>query len=114
MNYIEILAKEIRLERDSRRTEADPRNMKARDRLKKDKLYRIYAVLALAKGLSLSIEDVHNAFVAWLADWCNTAPCCVPFAELPEAAQEKDALYLDVILTVLKGKTHASDKTPHL
>lgn len=65
-------------------------------------LYRIYAVLLLAKGLDVVAEDVHNAWVAWACEHDAESRSLLPFKELSLRTQSKDQPYLDAIHQVSK------------
>src|SRR5579884_3934624 len=58
MNYIDELARAIRARVD----------LSILPRSDVDRLFRIYAVLALAKGSQVTARDVHNAWAAWECD----------------------------------------------
>lgn len=60
-------------------------------------LFRLYAVLALAKGSGVSAEDVHNAWVAWMADREPTHESLVPFDELSPGVADADIPFLKAI-----------------
>lgn len=60
-------------------------------------LYRLYAVLALAKGTETTNEDVHDAWSAWQAETNPEHRSLIPFKELSPAVQEMDSLYRDAI-----------------
>lgn len=62
-----------------------------------DSLFRLYAVLALAKGEAVTDEDVHNAWAAWTQD-CDADHSKVrPFSELDHATQAEDGPYAEAI-----------------
>jgi hypothetical protein len=60
-------------------------------------LYRIYAVLLLAKGNDVTLKDVHNAWAAWASDHDPGNRNLLPFKELSLSVQLKDQLYVDAI-----------------
>lgn len=60
-------------------------------------LYRMYAVLALAKGAAVTAEDVHNAWAAWAARYEPAHRSLVPFDKLPQAVQRLDETYVEAI-----------------
>lgn len=60
-------------------------------------LYRIYAVLLLAKGQTVTLEDVHNAWAAWASQYEADSRNLIPFKELSLSVQRKDQLYMDAI-----------------
>lgn len=62
-----------------------------------DSLFRLYAVLALAKGEAVTAEDVHNAWVAWTQDSDTVHSEVRPFSELDHATQAEDDPYAEAI-----------------
>ena len=60
-------------------------------------LYRLYAVLLLAKGKDVTPEDVHNAWAAWASEHEPENTNLLPFKELSLHVQRKDRLYVDAI-----------------
>jgi hypothetical protein len=60
-------------------------------------LYRIYAVLCLAKGTETTAKDVHDAWSAWQAAIFPEHRSIVPFDELPEHVQRYDDEYVVAI-----------------
>lgn len=60
-------------------------------------LIYMYAVLALAKGISVTAEDVHNAWAAWALSHGRTGPSLVPFSELSPAERAKDEPFVRAI-----------------
>jgi hypothetical protein len=60
-------------------------------------LFRIYAVLLLAKGSLVSREDVHNAWVAWMLGLDPTHESLIPFSELDAATAADDEPYVAAI-----------------
>jgi hypothetical protein len=62
-----------------------------------DSLFRLYAVLALAKGEAVTAEDVHNAWAAWTQDSAADHSKVRPFSELDDATQAEDSPYADAI-----------------
>ena len=63
-------------------------------------LYRLYAVLLLAKGQAVTAADVHNAWVAWASEHQPTSPHLKPFAALSSHIQHKDEPYAEAIRAV--------------
>jgi hypothetical protein len=66
-------------------------------------LFRMYAVLALAKGEDVVLEDVHDAWAAWMSGRDPDHRALVPFAELPAEVQFADQPYLDGIRAVARS-----------
>lgn len=62
-----------------------------------DSLFRMYAVLALAKGEEVTAEDVHNAWAAWTQESGAHHREVRPFSELDDATQAEDSPYAQAI-----------------
>lgn len=60
-------------------------------------LFRLYAVLALAKGDAVTAEDVHNAWAAWMQQSDADHDALRPFEELDSATQAGDEPYVSAI-----------------
>lgn len=60
-------------------------------------LLRQYALVAIVKGTSVTIEDVHSAWATWCAATRPDHPNLIPFGQLTLAAQERDVKYRDAI-----------------
>jgi hypothetical protein len=65
-------------------------------------LFRIYGVLALAKGERVVMEDVHDAWAAWMSAQDPSHRSLRPLAELPTEVQDSDQPYVDAIRTVAR------------
>lgn len=65
-----------------------------------ESLMRLYAVLALAKGTRTTAEDVHNAWVAWMAGIDPGHDALRPFGELDQKTRDEDAPFLAAIRAV--------------
>jgi hypothetical protein len=63
-------------------------------------LFRIYAVLALAKGVGVTAEDVHNAWTAWMTASNPTHESVEPFDRLSRKVQSDDEPFVKAIRTV--------------
>jgi hypothetical protein len=63
-------------------------------------LFRLYAVLALAKGEDVRLEDVHDAWAAWMAGQDPGHSSLVPFAELTSDVRRSDEPYLEAVVAV--------------
>ncbi len=98
MNYLDLLAAEIQ-------RIADPDAVPPDDDLP---LYRLYAVLLLAKGQEVTEEDVHNAWVAWASDHDPESEHLKPFKELSLGVQRRDQPFADAIRTVARDLAIAS------
>lgn len=92
MNYIDELAAAIRAQVPA---ELIPNGEVA-------PLFRTYAVLALAKGEQVELEDVHNAWSAWMTGIDPGHRSLRPLAELPPDIQRSDQPYLDAIRAVVR------------
>ncbi|MGY2898204.1 hypothetical protein ACVKXF_000827 [Curtobacterium sp. PvP017] len=68
-------------------------------------LFRLYAVLLLAKGQNVSAEDVHNAWVAWMTARDPNHESLRPFGELSNDVAADDEPYLTAIRRVA-GQSH--------
>jgi hypothetical protein len=93
--YIAELAEAIR-------AEVDPSRVPSRREVAA--LFRIYAVLALAKGVRVSAADVHDAWAAWKFDHDPTHTALVPFDQLAPNVQRLDDTYVQAIHRV--AQTH--------
>lgn len=62
-----------------------------------DSLFRLYAVLALAKGEEVTAEDVHNAWAAWTLESGAHHREVRPYRELDDATQAEDSPYAEAI-----------------
>ena len=101
MSYLTELADAIRDELDAGALPADD----------SASLFRLYAVLALAKGSAVTAEDVHNAWAAWMSEREPEHPSIRPFDELPAHVQRQDEPYVDAIRAAL-GKRSGRDSNP--
>ena len=70
-------------------------------------LFRLYAVLALAKGESVDASDVHNAWAAWMQQREPDHKAIRPFDELDEETRAADFPFVLAIRAV------ASAPDPH-
>lgn len=71
-------------------------------------LFRIYALLVMAKGEGVTLENVHDAWAAWMSGENAKHPSLRPLAELPAEVQYADQPYLDAIRAVARER----DLTP--
>ena len=67
-------------------------------------LFRIYALLVLAKGERVVLEDVHDGWAAWISGQDPSHHALKPLAQLPAQAQQSDLPYLDAIRTVARER----------
>ncbi len=65
-----------------------------------DTLFEMYAVLLLAKGQSVTREDVHDAWSAWMTQTNDKHKSIKPFAELSNDVQMEDEPYVAAIKKV--------------
>lgn len=91
MTYLDCLAKRI-LDRVPQSEIPDEPNIFG--------LFRIYAVLLLAKGASIESKDVHNAWVAWMLGIDPRHPSLIPFAELDDNTAADDMPYVQAIMSI--------------
>jgi hypothetical protein len=67
-------------------------------------LFRTYALLALAKGEQVVLEDVHDAWSAWMTGLDPGHRSLRPLAELSPDVQRADQPYLDAIRAVARDR----------
>jgi hypothetical protein len=67
-------------------------------------LFRLYAVLALAKGEAVGLEDVHDAWSAWMSGREPSHPSLVPFHELAPEVAASDRPYVDAVRGVARAR----------
>ena len=63
-------------------------------------LFRLYALLALAKGRAVNAVDVHNAWAAWMQERDPRHRSIRPFEELDAETQAADEPFVQAIRTV--------------
>ena len=68
-------------------------------------LFRLYALLALAKGVAVNAADVHNAWVVWMQDRDPNHRAMRPFAELDADTQASDEPFAQAIRAVAERLT---------
>ena len=73
-----------------------------------DRLFRLYAVLALAKGVQVTTEDIHDAWAAWECDRRPDSRSIVPFDHLAPAVQQLDEPFVEAIRRVARGLRSAA------
>lgn len=69
-----------------------------------DALFRIYGVLALAKGERVTLEDVHDAWSAWTAGRDPEHRSLRPLDELSLDVQDADRPFLEAVRTVARDR----------
>lgn len=62
-----------------------------------ERLFLLYALLALVKGKETTLEDVHNAWVVWMLEIDEDHHALLPFAQLSESQRSQDQPFLDAI-----------------
>lgn len=67
-------------------------------------LFRLYAVLLLAKGEHVTDEDVHNALAAWMQTTDPGHHSLRPFRELDSRTQAADAPYTAAIRAAARNE----------
>lgn len=67
-------------------------------------LFRMYAVLAMAKGEGVVLEDVHDAWAAWMSGQNPEHQSLKPLRELPAETRRADQPYLDAIRAVARDR----------
>lgn len=98
MNYIDTLADRI-----WRLAEPEAARMTDGDL----PLYRLYAVLARAKGAATTPEDVHDAWSAWQAGRTANHRSLVPFSDLEPHVRRMDDPYVAAIHAAARGEGEA-------
>ncbi len=66
-------------------------------------LFRLYALLALAKGPAVDVVDVHNAWAAWMQERHPDHHSIKPFEELDAQTQASDEPFVRAIRAVAAG-----------
>ena len=93
MNYLDDLADKIR-------AAVEPRDLPHDDT--RD-LFRMYALLLLAKGAAVNEADVHNAWVSWMAGRDSSHEALLPYDQLGDDVAEQDEPYVEAIRTVARA-----------
>jgi hypothetical protein len=73
-----------------------------------DDLFLIYAALARIKGESVTAQDVHEAWVAWMEMHSETHESMVPFSELPPSVRKEDGPFVAAIRAVARRSADTS------
>jgi hypothetical protein len=68
-----------------------------------DALYRLYALLALVKGESVTTSDVHDAWSAWMLNRGQSHDSIVPFDDLAADTQVEDEPFAAAIRKAVVG-----------
>lgn len=98
VTYIESIAEEIRAEIPG--SELPDENARL--------LFRIYAVLLLAKSEDVNAADVHNAWVAWMCTIDPGHEALVPFGQLTHEVAQMDDAYVEAIHVVARREAERS------
>lgn len=93
MNYLDELAQQIKGQLDDEELPQGETN----------NLFRMYAVLVLAKGTEVTREDVHNAWVTWMLSKDQQHESMVPFAALPNDVKNEDSPFVRAIREVARS-----------
>jgi len=94
MNYLDRLATEIR-------REVPPDRLPSGDTAL---LFRLYALLALAKGERVTAADVHDAWSAWILETNANHSSLRPYEELDSAAKVQDKPYVEAIHRIARQR----------
>ncbi|GGO10634.1 DUF7701 domain-containing protein [Microbispora bryophytorum] len=87
MTYLDEIARRIR----------DNLPAEARPPAGANLLFLLYAVLVKVKGQATTLEDVHDAWAAWMQTVNPVHAALVPFSELAPMVQDEDLPYLRAI-----------------
>lgn len=99
MTYLDQLADQIR---SSLPPDAEPPEAS-------NDLFRIYAVLLLAKGDQVTDEDVHNAWSAWVQSTGSVHESLQPFHDLEPEIRAFDTPYAEAIRTTARQRANEMD-----
>lgn len=91
-NYVAEVASKIREIVDSKSFPAEGA----------EQLFMSYALLALAKGIEVTNEDVHDAWSIWASEHDPNSSSLVPFDELDLETQGQDTRFRDAIISVAR------------
>lgn len=103
VNYLERLASEIR---ESTPPSALPDGPT-------DRLFLLYAVIALAKGEETTRADVHNAWAAWMTGLDPSHDSIRPFETLPEEVRSEDDPFVNAIRAVSSRRSVRDPSDDH-
>jgi hypothetical protein len=67
-------------------------------------LFRLYAVLAMAKGENVVLADVHDAWAAWMSEHNPEHPSLKPVEKLSADVRSADRPYLESIRLVARDR----------
>jgi hypothetical protein len=105
VNYLDVIAHEIR-------AAVPPASLPDDDTRG---LFRLYALLLLGKGESVSAADVHDAWAVWMCGRDPSHESLRPFEELGDDVAKQDAPYVEAIKKVARqrGLGLDGDLFPH-
>ena len=96
MSYLDLLAAKIK--------QLVPRDLIPNGST--NSLFRLYAILVLAKGTAVEAADVHNAWAAWMQEQNPRHHAIVPFDELDAETQASDEPFAQAIRIVAAQLSH--------
>jgi hypothetical protein len=67
-------------------------------------LFRLYALLAMAKGIDVELEDVHDAWSAWMSAQDPNHRSLRPLGELEPEVRDADRPFLEAIRCVARER----------
>jgi len=70
-------------------------------------LFRLYALLALAKGRAVNVADVHHAWAAWMQERDPKHRSIKPFEALDAETQASDEPFVEAIRAVAERLARA-------
>ena len=65
-----------------------------------ERLLRLYAVLARVKGMAVTAEDVHDAWVSWMADKDPRHEALKPYGHLDAETRREDDPFVAAVRAV--------------
>jgi hypothetical protein len=93
--YIDVMADTIR--------EHTPPELVPDDADDPSALFRLYALLALARGEAVTTRDVHDAWAVWMLGRGEEHESIVPFEELSATVQDEDQPFADAIRAAVQA-----------
>lgn len=97
MSYVDRVAEQIR----------DALPIASRPEAHANELYRLYALLALVSGESTTLENVHDAWSAWMTAHDPDHESLRPFRELDPETRGEDRPYLAAIVQVARSNAES-------
>ena len=71
-----------------------------------DQLFRMYAILLRAKGTSVTLSDIHDAWSAWMISLDGEHESLVAFENLPKDVQEEDRVFATAVKLAAEQSSH--------